>query len=79
MKYVDGNEYFDISVQQGKCALKIPFFLMKIVSSILSNDIISGVEGGFDSLDTANLPTGTCKTCMHTHTYKILLINLGIN
>lgn len=77
MKYVDGNEYFDISLQQGKCAFKNPFFLMKIVSSILSNDIISGVEGGFDSLDTANLPTG--KTCMHTHTYKILLINLGIN
>lgn len=50
-------------------------FLIKIVS-ILSNDIISGVEGGFDSLDTASLPTG--KTCMHTHTYKIL-INLGIN
>lgn len=31
----------------------------KIVSSILSNDIISGVEGFFDSLDTANLPTDT--------------------
>lgn len=77
MKYVDGKEYFDISVQQGKCAFKNPLFLMKIVSSILSEDIISGVEGGFDSLDTANLPTG--KTCMHTHTYKILLINLGIN
>lgn len=30
----------------------------KIVS-ILSNDIISGVEGGFDSLDTASLPTDT--------------------
>lgn len=27
--------------------------------SILSNDIISGVEGGFDSLDTASLPTDT--------------------
>lgn len=33
------------------------------IISVLSNDVISGVEGGFDSLDTASLSTDTGTLC----------------